>query len=200
VQTEQLRPSFLPSGFGQRFFLSGYRIFARFTTGKGQRLRGLRILRSDTDNRLMVLAGNMLTHYNYRKADVALTVTDSRLDVSIRTAGAEADLDVSADLASIPAQPPAGSPFPDIKTARQFAGPLPFTFDYEKQTHSIILIEGVRQQWNPMPVNVVVQKCTFFDQECFRGTEPVLANAFHISGIPYQWRPGRREPLDKAAQ
>src|SRR5437667_9636522 len=41
VQTEDLRPSFLPKAFGQDFFLSGYRIFARFRTKAGRRLRGL---------------------------------------------------------------------------------------------------------------------------------------------------------------
>src|SRR5262245_1457495 len=48
VQTRRLRPAFLPEVFGQDFFLTGYRIFARYTTPEGRCLRGLRILRSDT--------------------------------------------------------------------------------------------------------------------------------------------------------
>jgi len=66
VQTERLRPAFLPRWMGQDFFLSGYRIFARFTTSSGRTLRGLRILRSDTDKPLMAFFGNLLTHYNYQ--------------------------------------------------------------------------------------------------------------------------------------
>lgn len=54
VQTENLRPAFLPAAFGQNFFLSGYRIFTRYTTRAGRHLRGLRILRSDTNRRLIV--------------------------------------------------------------------------------------------------------------------------------------------------
>src|SRR5438552_4181764 len=59
VQTRGLRPVGLPARLGQDFFLSGYRIFARFTPASGRQrtLRGLRILRSDTDRRLMVLFG-----------------------------------------------------------------------------------------------------------------------------------------------
>jgi hypothetical protein len=197
VQTEGLRPAFLPRAVGKRFFLSGYRIFARYTTTAGQRLRGLRILRSDTDSRLMALAGNALTHYNYRKAGVAVQASDSRLGISIRTAGGEADLDVAADLVTVPAGPPAGSPFPDLGIARRFAGPLPFTFDYERETHSVILIEGVRSEWNPRPVSVSVERCTFFEQPPFRGTVPILANAFYLANVPYRWKRGRRELLPR---
>src|SRR4051812_14726302 len=47
VETECLRPSFLPASLGRGFFLSGYRIFARLAGATSQ--RGLRILRSDTN-------------------------------------------------------------------------------------------------------------------------------------------------------
>ena len=70
VQTEDLRPSFLPAAIGRDFFLSGYRIFTRLAGGT-QSKRGLRILRSDTDHPWMVCAGNLLTHYNYHLCQVA---------------------------------------------------------------------------------------------------------------------------------
>lgn len=57
VQTEDLRPVFAPRVLGRNFFLSGYRIFSRFTTSNNRNLRGLRILRSDTDSALMARAG-----------------------------------------------------------------------------------------------------------------------------------------------
>src|SRR5688500_2364583 len=46
VQTEALRPTFLPAALGSNFFLSGYRIFSLFRTASGRTLKGLRILRS----------------------------------------------------------------------------------------------------------------------------------------------------------
>src|SRR5437773_1999789 len=52
VQTEKLHPAFLPKALGQDFFLSGYRIFTSFEASPGKRLRGLRIIRSDTDKTL----------------------------------------------------------------------------------------------------------------------------------------------------
>src|SRR6185312_1847657 len=52
VQTENLRPNFAPAWLGQDFILTGYRIFARYRTAENRVLRGLRILRSDTNRPL----------------------------------------------------------------------------------------------------------------------------------------------------
>jgi uncharacterized protein YqjF (DUF2071 family) len=195
VQTEWLRPSYCPKLLGQKFFLSGYRIFTRYKTKAGRTLRGLRILRSDTDRRVMVRVGNCLTHYNYHLADVRVQDSNQRLEIQVRTPNREADLHVIADLTTRPATPPSTSPFRDLREARLFAGPLPFTFDYEASTHSIIIIEGVRREWKPVPVNVEVLKCTFFHQPAFQGAEPILANTFDVENIPYRWKRGVLEPL-----
>ena len=67
VQTERMRPSFLPAALGLDFFLGGYRIFVR-VAGRPS-LRGLHIIRSDTDRRLLTFFGNALTSYRYRTVD-----------------------------------------------------------------------------------------------------------------------------------
>jgi hypothetical protein len=195
VQTERLRPTFFPGFLGQNFCLTGYRIFARYKTTSGRVLRGLRILRSDADRRLMVFFGNRLTHYNYRFAEMDFQTANGRLEIDIRTPYGAADVHVIADLKKEVVRPPVGSPFADLREARLFAGPLPFTFDYEKETGSIIRIEGVRKEWKPRPVEVQVSRTAFFDQPPFRGIQPVLANAFHVENIEYEWRRGVVEPL-----
>lgn len=200
VQTRGLRPAFLPRLFGQNFCLTGYRIFSKFTVpaGKSQKpteLRGLRILRSDTDKRTLALSGNLLTHYNYHVVDYSLRKQRNTLAIDVQTPNEVADLRLKADLSSLPAPLPNGSPFPDLETARRYAGPLPFTFDYEKETHSIVVIKGVRKKWDPQPVKVNVEKCTFFNRPEFSGVTPVLANAFYVHDIPYRWEKGRRVPL-----
>lgn len=63
VEARGLRLKGLPQFVGQDFFLTGYRIFVRYKTAEGKNLRGLRILRSDTDKPLMSVAGNLFTHY-----------------------------------------------------------------------------------------------------------------------------------------
>src|SRR5947208_14006907 len=51
VQTESMRPTGFPRALGRRFFLSGYRTFVRLAGARS--FRGLLILRSDTDSRLV---------------------------------------------------------------------------------------------------------------------------------------------------
>jgi len=195
VETRDLRPSFVPGRLGMSFFLSGYRIFTRYQTIAGRTLRGLRILRSDTNRFSMQMFGNLLTHYHYERSQFRVRSTEQRYEVEVTTSDGRADLHVEADLSTQTVALPAGSPFADLKEARKFAGPLPFTFDYEKQTHSIIRVEGVRQRWDPRPVSVIVHQNTFLEQDPFRGAGAILANAFYLEDVPYSWRPGIRERL-----
>lgn len=194
VQTRGLRPAFLPRRLGQDFFLAGYRVFVKFRGPGGRTLRGLRILRSDADRALMVAGGNLLTHYNYRRCDATLAASSRDLSVAVRTPDGEADIDVVAHLEGA-AELPAHSPFRTLHDARRFAGPLPYTFDYEPQTHSIVAIRGRRESWSPRLVPVEVRTMSFFDGARFRGVEPILASAFYVHDIPYRWERGVRHPL-----
>jgi hypothetical protein len=194
VQTRNLRPAFLPASLGLDFCLSGYRVFTRYRTAAGRELRGLRILRSDTDRLAMMLGGDLLTRYNYQRSRWRARRTPHIYEIEVATPDGRADLHVSADLAT-PAALPAGSPFRDFREARRFAGPLPFTFDYEPGTHSMLRVEGVRQSWNPRPVNVEVKRAAFLECSPLRAACPVLANAFFLEDVPYAWRPGIRERL-----
>jgi hypothetical protein len=199
VQTEGLRPVGTPRVLGRDFFLSGYRIFSRYQRPDGKVLRGLRILRSDADSRLMVWGGNLLTHYRYRHCRVTTRRTTETLDVGIETPHAEADLSVRAFVGGPAAAPPPGSPFPDLHVARRFAGPLPFTFDYEPESNQMVVIEGVRQSWNPMPVRVEVARATFLEKPPFDARPPRLANAFFLENVDYRWKRGVLAPLETAA-
>ncbi len=195
VRTREMRPEFLPAALGGSFFLTGYRIFTRYRTTEGRSLRGLQILRSDTDSRAMVVLGNLATHYRYARADVEVRRGGGRLDVAVATPGGAADLDVSAVIDDADAGLPASSPFPDGRTARRFAGPMPFTFSYERETRSIVRIEGQRREWHPRLVAVDVRRLAFFDHEVFGAEPPRLASAFYVAGVPYRWARGIREPV-----
>ncbi|HEY8210260.1 MAG TPA: DUF2071 domain-containing protein [Myxococcaceae bacterium] len=197
VQTQHLRPRGLPTWLGRSFFLSGYRIFTRFIRPGRALLRGLRILRSDTDRRAMKLLGNLFTRYGYHHARVeqGLSADGGTFTVRIRTRAREADLDVEADLARRPAPLPEGSPFRSIEEARQFAGPLPFTFGYDAAEKKMVVVKGVRTTWDPEPVHVRVREATFLDRPPFAEARPRLANAFYLENVPYWWMPGTLEEL-----
>lgn len=195
VQTENLRPQGLPTWLGRDFFLSGYRVFSRFVRPGKQTLRGLRILRSDTDRRSMVRFGNLFTQYNYRRAKVDITDDGTRLEIRTRTPHREADVHVVADLTSRPAPLPSGSPFRTLDEARSFAGPLPYTFSYDKQAGKMVVIKGLRQAWDPQPVRVEVKEATYLEQSPFRDVDVRLANAFYVQNVPYAWKPGTLEEI-----
>ena len=198
VRARALRPAGLPSRLGQDFFLSGYRVFTTFRQPDGRVVRGLRILRSDADRAAMVTGGNLLTHYNYHRCDARVDASPQRLACAVRSDDGAADLDVAADLTRHDLPP--GSPFASLREARRFAGPLPFTFDYERETHSIVAINGRRTHWQPTPVSVDVRAIAFFDQPAFAGCTPTLAAAFHVRNVSYRWERGVRHALDSAAE
>jgi hypothetical protein len=195
VQTEGLRPKGFPRALGRDFFLSGYRVFVRFERPGKQTLRGLRILRSDTDRRMMVALGNTFTHYGYRFAEVSVVRDGNRLRVDVRTPQQEADLRVEADLDE-GAGLPVGSPFRSLADARHFAGPLPYTFDLDTPTGKMLAVRGLRTAWDPRPVRIVSQTSSYLARPELAGASARLANAFFVENVPYAWKPGVLEALE----
>jgi hypothetical protein len=186
VQAERLRPAFAPAALGIDAFLVGYRIFVRVAANES--LRGLHVLRTDADSAPLALVSNVVTRYRVHRAHVSLAERGGRLDVSVRTDRGEADLDLSADLASRPAPLPPDSPFADEHEARRFAGPLPYTFDHEPETGALVAVRGMRAGWEPETVAVDVRRAAFLDRF---GVDCVLANAFYVGGVDYRWERGR---------
>ncbi|GAB3010772.1 hypothetical protein GCM10027051_10910 [Niabella terrae] len=189
VQTRNLRPRGFPRWTGQDFHLTGYRVFVRYTNPAGKRLRGLYILKSETNRRRMEIAGNLFTHYKYTTTDIQ-TTTHPDGSFHIDSAGSGFRLSVSPEGNEPPALPE-GSPFPDWKTARRFAGPLPFTFSYDKVSRKVLIIEGVRQHWRPEPIGIKDYHFPFLTGLPI--SSPRLANAFVVRSIPYYWKKGKKE-------
>lgn len=188
VKTRSLRPACFPSWLGQDFFLSGYRIFTRFPTGE-RRLRGLKILRSDTDSWSMVFGGNLMTHYGYHKVDLDEGWNGPRLELQVRSRDGQTDLTLNADAGCD--ELPESSPFTDWKQARKWAGPLPFTFSHEPETGKMVVVEGLREHWEPRPIGILKADVAFFRHGPFAGCQPRLASAFLLENIPYFWKRGR---------
>ena len=189
VQTRQLRPQGLPAWLGNDFFLIGYRVFVRYTTAAGKRLRGLYILRSETDQRRMQWLGNLFTGYHYRTIDIRHAATQTGLEFHSERAGLhiEVALPAGEDLPELPA----GSPFHSWQQARRFAGPLPFTFSYRPETQQVVLVEGEREAWRPRPGRVLRAQVGFIQELGLRNVR--LASTFTMTDIPYRWKKGRTE-------
>ncbi len=187
VQTKNLRPKGFPNYMGQDFFLIGYRVFVRYDNLQGRRLRGLYILKSETDKKRMETAGNIFTHYNYTSTDIHLLDINDEIKVTSQQSGLKVAVQKSHSQVPLPA----GSPFKDWKEARRFAGPLPFTFTFNAKTREVLIVEGVRENWKPQPLIVNHQEVSFLKNLGFG--EAKLANAFIVENIPYYWKKGKVE-------
>jgi uncharacterized protein YqjF (DUF2071 family) len=188
VRTKGLRPKGFPRWAGNDFFLIGYRVFVRFANQAGKNLRGLYILRSETDRKRMEILGNVFTHYRYTTTDIHYDRQNGITEVSSNKSDFRIRIDTKDDKSRAL---PAGSPFGDWKEARRYAGPLPFTFSCNAADRTVLIIEGVRENWEPMPVTVLEQHFSFLDDMKLQNVR--LANAFIIRNIPYYWRKGKIE-------
>lgn len=191
VQTRNLRPAGLPAFLGNDFVLVGYRYFVRYQSASGRSLRGLYIVRSETDKPRMVLLGNFFTRYQYVKTDVRVEKHRSHLDITAPDTG----LDISVETES-EAGLPADSPFTSWSEARRFSGPMPFTFTCEREKNRVLIVEGVRSDWKPRPVQVLRHHIPHLEQLGLG--HAVLANAFVVENIPYHWKKGTAEPWPEA--
>jgi hypothetical protein len=190
VWTRKLRPAGFPAFLGQDFFLAGYRVFARFRDDSGRKLRGLKILRSETDKRRMVWLGNLMTGYRYRHVNLQIQKNSQETRIETSLADGTSTLDLTFEIPAGRGELPEGSPFGDWHTARLFAGPMPFTFSPEDDG-SFVVIEGSRQDWVPRPILVKKWQVGLFHEAPLRGTKPILANAFTVQDVSYRWKKGR---------
>ncbi len=187
VQTKGLRPKGFPRFMGNDFFLIGYRIFVRYVNQAGKNLRGLYIIKSETDKKKMELMGNTFTHYNYTTTDITQISNGNKVCIASTKSAFKVEVELGGELVPLPQH----SPFADWKEARRFAGPLPFTFTYNEHTKEVLIIEGVRQHWQPAPIKVLEHEIAFLGSLHLK--EVHLANAFIVQNIPYHWKKGRIE-------
>ena len=188
VQTKEMRPKGFPRFMGRDFFLMGYRVFVRYTTSSGRQLRGLFIMKSDTDSRFMKTMGNIFTDYKYSYVDTMISEEPGNIKVK----GLHSGFSVSVTKSDSEIDLPEDSPFADWREARRFAGPMPFTFTYREKTRDVLMIEGVRSHWKPAPIKVNAHTIPFLQSIGNEGA--VLANAFIVEDIPYYWKKGELDP------
>ena len=188
VQTKELRPKGFPKFMGNNFFLIGYRIFVRYTNSEGKRLRGLYILKSETNTKKMEYLGNIFTHYNYTTTDILHETKNGIRTIKSQKSKFNLKMDSVAENVSLPPN----SPFANWKEARKFAGPLPFTFTYNEPKKEVLIIQGLRENWIPKPLKVIDYQFDFLKNSNFKNA--ILANAFIIENIPYEWKKGKIDP------
>jgi len=193
VDTRNLRPRGFPTWLGRDFILAGYRIFVRYRDARGRRLRGLYILRSETNRWQMRILGNIFTSYRYRRSALVMSATSENISVSSPNG-----LLVEASIPNEGEDPPLPelSPFSSWKEARRYSGPLPFTFSFDSRRSEMAIVQGVREGWEPKPVTIMKASIPTLHELGFGDAK--LANAFVVTRIPYSWKAAVIERLPHA--
>lgn len=196
VWTKQMRPTIFPKMLGRSFFLAGYRVFVKYTNAQGKNLRGLQILKSETDSRFMAMTGNLFTRYKYSFVDVDIESTLERDLILVSGKEEFSGCEIVIQKHSHEVSLPANSPFPDWHEARKYAGPMLYTFSYDPDRKAMVIVKGSREDWQPTPVSIEVNRIGFFDKPIFFDMpKPLMANAFQVKNVEYAWSKGAIESV-----
>ncbi|MGV6862236.1 MAG: DUF2071 domain-containing protein [Putridiphycobacter sp.] len=185
VDTKALRPKWFPKFMGNDFYLIGYRIFVRYKSKAGKNLRGLYILKSETNRKKMAVLGRIFTQYNYSTTDITEIKTPSGSVFKSQQSNFKFEIENHSH------ELPQNSPFKNWETARKFSGPLPHTFTYLENKKSMLIIRGLRQNWKPEPIQVLNYQFEFLNN--LNLSQVQLASAFQIKDVPYEWEKGKLE-------
>ncbi len=184
VQTKKFRPAFLPAFLGQKFNLVGYRFLTTYQRNDGKTIRGLKIIRSQTNQKIMKWGGDRLSQYKFEYNPIVFEITGNAAKFSGN--GIEIGLKLHDDKAAVPL--PETSIFPTWQHARKYAGPLLYTFELDASKKQISITEGTRKNWTPKPVEVTHYQLDFLKDPMIAALNPVLSSAFIVRDIPYDWK------------
>jgi hypothetical protein len=135
----------------------------------------------------MSILGNIFTHYNYVKTDIQLIQKSDSLLINATGGGLNIQVSNPDEASALPDE----SPFENWTEARRFAGPLPFTFSYSPRSQKVLIVEGSRQNWTPLPAGVLHCHSSYIESLGFKNK--ILANAFVVNNVSYFWKKGRNE-------
>ncbi len=184
VKTKNFRPSFLPAWMGMNFNLVGYRFLTTWKKSEGKTMRGLKIIMSQTNQKIMKIVGDKITQYKFNYNPITIKKEDCF--VSIKGNGINIKLKIHEDSSQVPL--PSTSIFENWQGARKFAGPLLYTFEINEDKKQLSITEGTRKNWTPKPIEVINCELDFLKQDSIAGLNPMLSAAFMVKEIPYSWK------------
>lgn len=178
-----MRPRSLPAFTGLGYHHVAYRLYARFHPISGPPIEGLYFLRSDCDNRLISLAGSLVTDFNFHTAPVLIEQEEQTVNINVQSkdapARAKLRLDVTPQLAPY-------SAFDSPGEASAFLKYKPFGISVDATGQAnIVKIVRREKEWKSRLVTVESEHWSFFDEKTVR---PEIC--YQVQPIKYQWNRG----------
>ena len=187
VDMEQMRPAFLPRGFGINYNQVVYRTAVRCN---GE--RGVYFLRSDADNGLISKAGNWMTFFQFHHSRMQWQRQEGCFQFDLMAQpGQHADIHARFDISSPSRQMPENSCFPSLAEAQAFLVEL-----YSAYSPDARGISRVRIQRTPWDIQVVQDTRGIYEfmqgSEMFPEGTATLDSVFYVRDLSYLWSPTER--------
>ncbi len=191
----RMRPAGLPSTLGLTYWHIAYRLHASAGLASGQTIAGLYFLRSDVDQCLPVIPGNVLTDFRFHKASIRSTMDKGFIRFSV-TRTPDAIADAGLVIGTTPSEEDEiVPPFRTIREREQILKYAPFGLSVDHSGRWLKVAEVQREEgdWDERQVRVQTA-----DWEYLKRAIPAdarLVRATQVMPIDYRWRIGRVERL-----
>jgi hypothetical protein len=184
---ESMRPKPVAGWLGVHYWHVAYRLYVRFHPRSGPPVEGLHFLRSDCDSRLIAVAGNLMTDFNFHTAPVVVYEDRDAIAIDVKSP----DMPAQAILRpQVPAQLPSHSAFSSLDEATAFLKYKPRGISVESSgTANIVQIVRQEEAWLSKLVSVENAQWSFF-----RGKNVRPEICYQVNPIRYQWNRGRIVP------
>jgi uncharacterized protein YqjF (DUF2071 family) len=194
---EDMRPSYLPAGSGWNFYQISHRAHVRYRDYRGEERRGCYFVRSYTNSPLMGAIGNALPEFKFhefRDADMTMIRDGGTLLASVEPKGSDPGKVVSVlDESNAEARLPSTSLFRDLDEAYPFLVEVYDAYGWDARDAALYILTIERGRWDLVAPRVVSVYDGTFSEGLFDDASAELDSVFAIHGVPYRWKPLRRE-------
>jgi len=172
---DRMRPKGTPQALGMSYWHVAYRLYVRYPTVDGPEIQGLFFVRSECDSKLMAMAGNIMTDFNFHTADI--TVDGGHIDVDTADSHSHAVVGHTA-----PSALPPYSAFDHLDQAARFLKYKPFGISVDSHgTGNIVRIVRDERAWHARLVDAQADWTFFAD----KNVRPEIC--YEVDPIDYQW-------------
>jgi len=195
---DDMRPAYVPAGAGWNFYQVSHRAHVKYVDYKGEVRRGCYFVRSYTNSPIMNAIGNSLPEFRFhefRNAEMTMIRDAGSLVATVDPEGDAGKLVSVLDEAGATPTLPGSSLWRDVDEAFPILVEAYDAYGWEESDRSLYILTIDRGQWEvSMPRVVSVYDGTMqevlFDEKTAR-----LDSVFTIRGVPYRWKPLRRERI-----
>ena len=177
---EGMRPTPLPAVFGRGYWHVAYRLHVRAKMHSGAAIEGLFFVRSDCDRRLMAVAGNWLTDFNFHVAEIGVAAHAAGVAGKIVSPDAAAAFEIDH---CITPQLATGSPFGSLEAAAKALEYRPAALSPAgNNAVDVVAVTRDAAAWRWKTVTVADARWQFLD-----GREATLEFCYEVEPVDYVW-------------